>query len=311
MKKILSFLFVLFVAVAVSAQTPNVVTTIDSVTPTKIFASFVKNEACTNYSVYISTEEEMVYYTSMFQCTEEVIVQQWGAPYSVNATHTFTDLEAGTEYKLYVLASSAGLDTMLITTVSTASTGGTGTSIITLAVSNITSTSATVTYSPNEETALYKNLVITQDYFNEIGADSVISMLKEDYYVFYEAYDWTWASLSPNTAYYAVAIGQNSVGTWGDLAQYPFSTLATSIADFQSAEFDMYPNPASTSVKLENVPAASYLQICDVQGNVVLEQSLNDSTEMVSLRNLAKGMYIVIITDAESHQMMTKKLIVR
>lgn len=311
MKKILSFFLVLFMATNLFAQTPNVTTTIENVTATEVTAAFEMNADCNGYRVYISTDEDMILWTGMMHCTEEVIVLNWGALYSSDTTHTFNDLVPGTEYKLYVLAFGTSDTVMLRTTVTTNTVGGSGTSIISIAVTNITSTSALVTCTPNEETARFNDFIIEQSSFAEIGADSVIAILKEDPNIHYVEYEWEWLTLNPGTAYYAVAIGQNADGVWGDITKVPFSTMPTAVVNYKNGDFNIYPNPAETSVKLEDIPSHGNLQVCDLQGKIIFEKTLDDSNTTIDLSNVAKGVYMVKISDGDNHQCMVKKLVVR
>lgn len=311
MKKFLSFFLVLFMATNLFAQTPNVTTTIENVTATEVTAAFEMNAACNGYRVYISTDDDMFFWTGMMQCTEEVIVLNLGAPYSSDTTHTFNDLVPGTEYGLYVLAFGTSDTVMLRTTVTTNTVGGTGTSSISIAVTNITSTSALVTCTPNEETARFNDFIIEQSSFAEIGADSVIAILKEDPNIHYVEYEWEWLTLNPGTAYYAVAIGQNADGVWGDMTKVPFSTTPTAVVNHKNGDFNIYPNPAKTSVKLEDIPSHGYLQVCDLQGKIIFEKTLDDSNTTIDLSNVAKGVYMVKISDGDNHQFMVKKLVVR
>lgn len=271
MKKFLSLLFALAISFSAMAQTPHVITTVDNVTPTTVTLTFVMNEYCTSYS-YLLIESEMVaFYTQMMQCGVADLVVMWGIEEFVDVTYTFTSQIPGTDYIVYVLAHGNSGDELLETPVTTPSGGGDGTSEISIQVTEISDTSARVICIPNEETSVFRDMLITCDYFNEIGLDSAITMVKEDPYLHYETDDWNWLTLTAATDYYVLAIGQNANGVWGNLAQYQFSTLGGTAVKVLNNNVTVYPNPASDVVMLTNLPLGGVLKLSDLQGRVILE----------------------------------------
>lgn len=208
---------------------PHVAVTFPQVTSDAVTAHFAMNPLCTQYTILLSESGSMAQWTSMFGTTATECVLAWGITFTTDTTYTWSQQIPATDFLVYVLAvgkTADDRDTIILDSipVSTASIGGSGESLVTISVDNITSTSAIVTCTPNDQTALFKDMLITVEAFNRYGQDSAIAMLKTDPYVYYTTDVWTWADLEPNTPYYVLAIGQNADGQWGPLARETFRT---------------------------------------------------------------------------------------
>lgn len=201
------------------------------VTTTSVTAHFEMNNLCSSYTVMLSEAGTMSQWIQMFGASLERCISMWGVTFSCDTSFVWNGLTPATDHYIYILAKGTTQDqrdTTILDSVAvrTATMGGDGESVITIQVSNITASSALVTCVPNEETALFKDMLITVEAYNQYGADSVLSMLKESPYTYYATDTWNWEGLDINTPYYVLAIGQNARGEWGPMALQSFSTLA-------------------------------------------------------------------------------------
>lgn len=71
----------------------------------------------------------------------------------------------------------------------------------------------------------------------------------------------------------------------------------------------LYPNPASASIKLANLPLNSTISILDVSGKKVFERLAFDSQTTISVAHFKSGVYFVRIVDMQENT-TTKKLII-
>lgn len=293
MKKLL-LIDICFCMLAANAQ--MVTTTIDNVTETTITASFEKSANCNSFSYMIGSEGELDSWAMMMQTTVASLVDMWGVSSTTSTSYTWTEQAPGTHYYIYVNAHGS-TDSLYQTSVYTLSAGGSGTSIITIEVSEITHNQARVICTPNSETALFKDMLMTVDYYNEIGADSALAMLKGDFYTQYETDDWTWLDLLPETNYYALAIGQNASGVWGELAMEQFATTADGFAEQSVPDAAIYPNPVfnNLSISFANPTDNSRMQLFSIDGQLISEYCLPSGTTRFSLdaSNLADGVYLL------------------
>ena len=331
MKKTITLLLSLFIAMSLFAQNqgivsrvqnravlteksdPSVEITLGAIGTTTVEVSFTPNETCVSYWIYISTAADMVTWSGMFG-SPDALVQEWGIEKTGEYTHDWESLAAGTEYTIYVspfndLGDFFPLQTLVF---STSSGGGTGLAEIDVQVSEITATSVRLIATPNDQTAVFHDGLITVAYYNEIGAEAAEDYFKNDENPQYETENWTWGGLDPETAYYAIGIGQNAEGEWGPASLVEFTTLsAVGIFDnnTQQSEMSLFPNPCNgtfTSISLaEN---SGKISICNINGQMVHEQNINSSETRINISGLANGMYYVNFTPENSNETSVQKL---
>src|SRR5690554_907113 len=105
---------------------------------------------------------------------------------------------------------------------------------------------------------------------------------------------------------------------WLDFANTGETSMETlqnilNVPDFElTGELKIYPNPASTSITVMNhrYPHLSY-EFSNLLGQSIQGGNLSDSMNTISLENLAEGVYLLRLTDEESQDSMTKKIIVK
>ena len=311
MRKLLALALSLVLSSAVFAQTPSVITTIDNLTPTTITASFDMDENCTKYHILASAVGEMDQWVQMFGMPLRDLVISWSIGFEVDTTYTWTDMAPNTDYIVYVVAVNA-TDTsdVLTTTCTTPQAGGEGTSVVTVEVSNITHNSAVVTVTPNDQTSRFLDGVVEKAYYEEIGQDSLMSLIMVQPYWLYETDVWEWLDLAEETEYYAFGIGQNAAEQWGEMVLVPFTTLISGLNDAQSQEPTLFPNPATNSVALNNVPKGSFVEIIDLQGRVLKSLIVNSTSQTISLQGLESGLYLIKTTTSDNEKQFINKLIV-
>jgi hypothetical protein len=104
---------------------------------------------------------------------------------------------------------------------------------------------------------------------------------------------------------YTVAVTDAS-GCVGTSAPYTVTTVGIRSLDSENG-FVVYPNPASQSLHVKTV--ASYLgssvHVYDVAGQEVLQTILSENDQVISLENIAKGMYTLVL-DNGSEKKMTR-----
>lgn len=210
------------------ANTDAVQIHLDAVTPETITCTFDKVDSCTSYRILCCEPESQEMFFPMFGFTSwEQATEAWGLLCIGDTTYTWDEMIPNTNYVIFVLAHFATHDTLITDTVVTQTLGGHGTSSISLEVKDITSSTVTTIATPNAETALFKDFIISKAYYEEIGHDSTIALLKSDYYEHYSVDTWTWFDLTPNTEYYFAGIGKNADGQWGEMSMVSFSTTAS------------------------------------------------------------------------------------
>lgn len=311
MKKILALALTLVFGLNVFAQAPNVTTTIDNLTPTTITASFDMDENCTKYHILADVVGGMDQWVQMFGMPLRDLVISWSIGVESDTTYTWTDMAPNTDYIVYVVAVNA-TDTsdVLMTTCTTPQAGGEGASVVTIELSNITETSVIMTATPNDQTSRFLDGIVEKALYDEIGQDSLMTMLLAQPYWLYETDVWEWLELTPGMEYYAFAIGQNAAEQWGEMTLVPFTTLVSGLNEVENNQPTLFPNPATSSVSLNNAEIGSLVEIIDMQGRVLSSFVVKSTSQTIDLQGMESGLYLVKTISSDKEKTFVNKLIV-
>lgn len=105
---------------------------------------------------------------------------------------------------------------------------------------------------------------------------------------------------------------------WLDMANTGQSSMETlhnilNVPDFELiGELKIYPNPASTSITVMNsrYPHLSY-EFYNLMGQRLQTGNLSNTMNSISLEDLSEGVYMLRLTDDESNDSMTRKIVVK
>jgi hypothetical protein len=94
------------------------------------------------------------------------------------------------------------------------------------------------------------------------------------------------------------------------------SVLQTGISAPGLHQFSLFPNPASSTFTLQNIPGPSLIQILNPFGEIIYSEKLNDKDEHIINPHLSPGFYFVQVTCSGSkwnheQKKMVGKLVVR
>ncbi len=311
MKKILALALALVFSAGAFAQTPNVTTTIDNLTPTTITASFEMDENCTKYHILADVVGGMDQWVQMFGMPLRDLVISFSLGFEADTTYTWTDMVPNTDYIVYVVAvNETDTSEVLMTTCTTPQAGGEGASVVTIELSNIADSSVIMTATPNDQTARFLDGLVEKALFDEIGQDSLMTMLLAQPYWLYETDVWVWLDLEPGVEYYAFAIGQNAAEQWGEMTLIPFTTLVSGLNEAENNGITLYPNPATNLVSLNNAEIGSLVELIDIQGRVLKSFVVNSTNQTIDLQGIQSGLYVVKTITPNKEKTFVNKLIV-
>lgn len=221
---------------------PTVAWEITDATTSTLSMKFTPNADCKGYAICLfkagEAQQQFEQWGAMFGFVNmgDMIKQFSGRVYDSEYTNTWTALAPGTDYEIYILPMDANGNyaPMVIASATTKQLGGTGEATVDISIGKYVSTEygnyQEVTYTPNDQASLHRDIIITEEGYNEMGEDGVISYLKTDnpmnpYWDQYGVDVAQW-NADPNTTYYACAIARNLNGEWGSLAKVKFTTPA-------------------------------------------------------------------------------------
>ncbi len=292
---------------------PEVEITLGEIGTTTVEATFVPNDDCASYYILMSTAAEMEQWANMMGLSVGELVKQWGIEQTAEYTYTWTAMIPNTEYTVYALPLDADGNMYELNTViaTTESNGGTGVAVIDVEVEVLSDTEVRTVATPNEETASYHYGLITVEYFDEIGEEAAVQLIREDGYELYDVDEWTWIELFPNTNYYAISTGMNANNEWGETTIVPFYTSLDGCAELVPNAFSIRPNPATTMVYVETeLRGEAQISIVDVAGRCVMKIDVADiSSTSVNVEDLDKGIYFMMIQSEDKYSV--EKMIVK
>lgn len=223
--------------------TPSVTYTVDETTSSSFTLTVTPNKDCAEFYWCQfekgKAQEQFEQWGPMFGLSniEAMIKQFSGRPYSEEATNTWNELAPGTDYEVAVLPVDVegNFGDLVYIYVTTKGQGGEGIAQVTATVGDFVkyedSYVQTVTFTPNDQTALYHDAICAKDKYEELGGDK----WAKEYLMQDNPQDPNWNqygvdnypfTATPNTAYYALALAKNAKGEWGPLTKHEFTTGA-------------------------------------------------------------------------------------
>ena len=153
---------------------------------------------------------------------------QTGKAHEGDEASKMNDFKPGTSYSVFVvLMDKMGqYSDVQEFKVMTKKKGTSETAKVKVEVQEVTKTTATVLYTPDENTSSYREIVIEKSKYDEEEMIKFLTETPETLSLPFrtEVYTSGWNELKPGTAYYALAIAQNADGKWGPLTKVEFST---------------------------------------------------------------------------------------
>lgn len=324
MKKQLLVLLTMLLSVNIFAQDfsgsksgdPEVSMNVVEVTGTTISVAFDANAECSYYYCLLLPEDEIAMWMFMMGIPLDSLVYEWGASFVQDTTYTWTELVPSVNYRVLVRPydeAGVGYPSAYIN-VTTNELGGEGNAAISISVLNVTENSARVLCTPNDQTASFYDGLVTVDYYNEVGMDTVKAILMEDpNNLHFETDDWEWMGLLSNTDYYAIAFGQNALGEWGADALVPFTTLeevGDGVDGYESPVIVVYPMPCHGNFNIAGKDIAnSTVQIYSISGQL-LKQFNVDSDNTYINAELPAGSYAIRVIDTVGKVLGKKTIVV-
>ena len=75
-----------------------------------------------------------------------------------------------------------------------------------------------------------------------------------------------------------------------------FSSVPTSVTDFETSSIEMFPNPAQNNVVVSSDQVINRIQVYNILGELVIDSQPTDNVSNLNLAHLTKGVYIIMVT---------------
>ena len=272
---------------------PSVDCEVLKVDQTNIIFKFTPNEDCSEYNFCIYKKGEFMQQYEMFapffgfNSPDEMIYMWGGGAKKSEYVHTYTAMDPGTDYELYIAVKdvNGNFGERVVVPVTTKSYGGEGVAEVEITVGKFEYNETedlylqTMTFTPNDDTAFYRELIISKEVYNtpDWGEEGVMTYLTTDdptnpYQNMYQEDTWPW-TVEPATDYYAFALAQNAKKEWGPLVKIEFST------------------PAVNARKAAQAPVAKRME--PKSGSQVGAMTMQQAASMAKLKSTKKQVQIV------------------
>lgn len=233
----------------------------------------------------------------------------------------------GVESQVYVAAVGATDTAVFTADFTTKYIGGTGTANITTTVSNITSNSADISFTKNDQTAYYYFYIGERSSMIQAGLltpTDVATYLEQQYAAgetdiadrMYESVAGTVGGsenpLTAGTKYavYAFAYNNNNVlGTYTAPIFFIPGVGIVGLNDVETLSSSVYPNPAKDQVTFTTSSKMNKVEIFNMVGQKVYENNVNGIATSVNVSNFNAGSYIAKIYTQSG--VATQRLIVK
>lgn len=168
--------------------------------------------------------------------------------------------------------------------------------------------SVKATMTPNEYTTEYHAGILAVEFFNTIGEDLVVEALKADGNPLTGVKEVTYNDLTPLTAYYVVVVAKNEADEWVVVKGEVTTPEGIGYEEIEATQFNVYPNPATSTVFVETNGNAQ-VSIIDMTGRVVKEMVITDNVSAINIEDINEGVYFIMIQNENNR--IVEKLVVK
>ena len=166
-----------------------------------------------------------------------------------------------------------------------------------------------VTATPNAYAVEYHVGIISKTMFDQVGIETFAQALQADGNPHTGVQEISFGGLTELTEYVVIATAKNIEEEWTTVTVNVTTPQGEGFEEIISANFNVYPNPASAVVYIESVMnETAQVSIVDMTGRCVKQVETTNSVSTISINDINKGVYFVIIEQDGSR--MVEKLVV-
>ena len=169
--------------------------------------------------------------------------------------------------------------------------------------------SVKATMTPNEYTTEYHAGILAVEFFNTIGEDLVVEALKADGNPLTGFNEITYNELTPETAYYVVVVAKNEADEWVLVKSEVTTPKPDGYAELDETSFNVYPNPATSTIFVETSMNNAQVSIIDITGRCVKSVELTENVSAINISDINNGVYFIMIQNENNR--VVEKLVVR
>ena len=162
------------------------------------------------------------------------------------------------------------------------------------------------TFAPNENTTEYHVGIYTQEEYDK-SATELAEALKADGKPLTGNQEITFEELVPNTEYVVLVAAKNAEGEWNVKETYVVTMKEEGLEEIV-ADFNIYPNPATTTIFVESAESAQ-VSIIDLTGRCVKEVVISNTVSSINIEDVESGVYFISVQQGDNNYV--EKLVIK
>lgn len=164
------------------------------------------------------------------------------------------------------------------------------------------------TVTPNEYTVEYHIGYVSKALFDQTGAEMLAQALQADGDPQTDAKEFTYGDLEEQTEYVVIVTAKNEADEWIIKTANVTTPEGIGYEDIEDVRFNIYPNPATSTVFVETNGNAQ-VNIIDMTGRCVKSVELTDNVSTINIEDINEGIYFIMIQNENNR--IVEKLIVK
>ena len=117
----------------------------------------------------------------------------------------------------------------------------------------------------------------------------------------------TFEELVPNTEYVVLVAAKNAEGEWNVKETYVVTMKEEGLEEIV-ADFNIYPNPATTTIFVESAESAQ-VSIIDLTGRCVKEVVISNTVSAINIEDVESGVYFISVQQGDNNYV--EKLVIK
>ncbi len=165
------------------------------------------------------------------------------------------------------------------------------------------------TTTPNIYTEEYHVGIVSKSMFDQVGLETMAQTLQADNNPYTGEQEIIFEDLAELTEYVVIATAKNAENEWTHSTVNVTTPQGEGCEEILASKFNVYPNPATSVIFIESVMnETAQVNIVDITGRSVKQFETTNNVSTVSIQDINKGIYFVIIEQDGSR--MVEKLVV-
>lgn len=162
--------------------------------------------------------------------------------------------------------------------------------------------------TPNEFVTEYHVGIFSELEYEQAGLEDLMALLQSDNTPYTGVQEITFDGLTAETRYIVLVTAKDAQDNWISKESVAVTPKNEGFAELENAKFNIYPNPATSTIFVESTSDAQ-VSIIDLTGRCVKEVEITENISAINIEDINKGVYFIMVQSENNR--IVEKLIVR